>query len=345
MDHLTDGTATISSGAIASATTGNFSGTVTAGAFNDGAATYDAGTITGGVAATFSGTVTASTKVSTPDVEGAAITITATGTDDSVTLAPTGAGTIVASSKRITSLATPTGANDAANKSYVDGVASGLDIKASCVAATTAALAAVTYSNGASGVGATLTADANGVLAAIDGVTMVAGERLLVKNQAAQLQNGIYTVTSVGAVGAAFVLTRATDFDAASEIPGGFTFIEEGTTNADNGFVCTTNAGLTVGTTAIVFEQFSGAGQITAGAGLAKSGDTLSVNVDDVTTAISGDAVIVKTSANLTTPNIGVANGDSFTAYWYSTRCNNNRRNCNYNFRCYCKCNNNYYKW
>tara|TARA_B100001057_G_scaffold317336_2_gene317526 strand:- start:7057 stop:10566 length:3510 start_codon:yes stop_codon:yes gene_type:complete len=312
---LTDGTATITSGSLTGGVAATFSGAVQGGSITDGTATLSSGSIASGVNGAFSGTVTASTKVSTPDVEGAAITITATGTDDSVTLVPTGAGTIVASSKRITSLATPTGANDAANKSYVDGVASGLDIKASCVAATTAALAAVTYSNGASGVGATLTADANGVLAAIDGVTMVAGERLLVKNQAAQLQNGIYTVTSVGAVGAAFVLTRATDFDAAAEIPGGFTFIEEGTTNADNGFVCTTDAtGLTVGTTAIVFEQFSGAGQITAGDGLAKTGDILSVNVDDVTTAISSDAVIVKTSANLTTPNIGVANGDSFTA-------------------------------
>ena len=311
---ITDGTATITSGAGSGFTTITGSGAITGGSITDGTATLSSGSIASGVNGTFSGTVTASTKVSTPDVEGAAITITATGTNDSVTLAPTGSGTIIASSKRITSVGTPTGDNDAANKSYVDGVASGLDIKGSSVAATTAALAAVTYNNGSSGVGATLTADANGALAAQDGVTLLATERLLVKNQVAQLQNGIYTVTTVGDGSNPFVLTRATDFDTAAEIPGGFTFIEEGTTNADNGFVCTTNAGLTVGTTAIVFEQFSGAGQITAGDGLAKSGDTLSVNVDDVTTAISSDAVIVKTSANLTTPNIGVANGTSFTA-------------------------------
>lgn len=311
---LTDGTATISSGAGSGFTTITGSGAITGGSITDGTATLASGSLTGAVNLTASGTVTASTKVSTPDVEGAAITITATGTNDSVTLAPTGTGTIVASSKRITSVATPTGDNDAANKSYVDGVASGLDIKASCVAATTAALAAVTYANGSSGVGATLTANANGALAAVDGVTLLATERVLVKNQAAALQNGIYTVTTVGDGSNPFVLTRATDFDTAAEMPGGFTFIEEGSTNADNGFVCTTDAGLTVGTTAINFEQFSGAGQITAGDGLAKTGDVLSVNVDDVTTAISSDAVIVKTSANLTTPNIGVANGDSFTA-------------------------------
>jgi len=314
---ITDGTATMASGSITSGlvnVTG--SGTIQGATLTDGVASLASGSLTSAVNGTFSGTVTGTTKVSTPDVEGAAITITATGTDDTVTIVPTGTGTVAVSGKRVSGVATPTATTDAANKAYVDSVAEGLDIKESVVAATTAVLPAVTYDNGTSGVGATLTADANGVLAAIDGVTMVAGERLLVQNQAAALQNGIYVCTSIGAVGAAFVLTRAGDMDGspASEIPGAFVFVEEGTTNADNGFVCTTNAPVTMGTTAINFTQFSGAGQITAGAGLAKTGDTLSVNVDDVTTAISGDAVIVKTSANLTTPNIGVANGDSFTA-------------------------------
>jgi hypothetical protein len=314
---ITDGTATMSSGSITSGlvnVTG--SGTIQGATITDGVASLASGSLTSAVNGTFSGTVTGTTKVSTPDVEGAAITITATGTNDSVTLAPTGSGTIIASSKRITSVAAPTGDNDAANKAYVDSVAEGLDVKESVVAATTAALAAVTYNNGASGVGATLTANANGAIAAVDGVTLVADERVLIQDQAAALQNGIYVVTTVGTAGAPFVLTRAGDMDGspASEVPGAFVFVEEGTTNADNGFVCTTNAPVTMGTTAINFTQFSGAGQITAGAGLAKTGDTLSVNVDDVTTAIASDAVIVKTSANLTTPNIGVANGDSFTA-------------------------------
>jgi len=313
---LTDGTATISSGSLTGGVAATFSGAVQGGSITDGTATLSSGSIASGVNGAFSGTVTASTKVSTPDVEGAAITITATGTDDSVTLAPTGTGTIVASSKKITSLAAPTADTDAANKAYVDSVAEGLDVKESVHAATTAALAASTYNNGSSGVGATLTANANGALAAQDGVTLTVNERLLVKNQAAAAQNGIYVLTTVGTAGAPFVLTRAGDMDGspASEIPGAFAFVEEGTVNADNGFVCTTNAPVTMGTTAINFTQFSGAGAITAGDGLSKSGDTLSVNVDNVTTAISSDAVIVKTSANLTTPNIGVANGDSFTA-------------------------------
>jgi hypothetical protein len=322
------------SGAIAGSTTitatGNVAGgnITTAGAveatglISSGTTITATGNITGGNIGT-AGQVTATGNVNGGNIisavfNGAAPTLGATGTDSSVTLAPTGTGSVDVSSKKITSLATPTASTDAANKGYVDSIAEGLDIKASCVVATTAVLPAVTYANGTDGVGATLTADANGAFAAIDGVTVTTvGARILVKNQATQLQNGIYQLSTVGDAGAAFVLTRTTDFDNGSpsgEIPGAFTFIEEGTTNADNGFVCTTNAPVTVGTTAIVWVQFSGAGQIEAGDGLAKTGDVLSVNVDDVTTAISGDAVIVKTSANLTTPNIGVANGDSFTA-------------------------------
>jgi len=329
----TTGEATLASAIVSDLTSGRVVLAGTAGAIEDSAnATFDGSTlaITGAITAsttiTATGNITGgnvttagitnSGSVTTEAVNGSAPTITATGADSSITLVPTGTGSVSVSSKKITSLAAPTADADAATKAYVDSVAEGLDIKESCVAATTAALPAVTYNNGTGGVGATLTADANGALAAIDGVTLVVNERVLIKNQVAELQNGIYVVTTVGDGATDFVLTRAGDMDGspASEIPGAFTFIEEGTTNADNGFVCTTNAPVTMGTTAITFSQFSGAGQITAGDGLAKTGDVLSVNVDDVTTAIVGDAVIVKTSANLTTPNIGVANGDSFTA-------------------------------
>jgi len=175
-------------------------------------------------------------------------------------------------------------------KTYVDATASGLDLKDSSHAATTAALAAVTYSNGSSGVGATLTANANGALT-VDGQTMVAVERLLVKDQAAGLQNGIYTVTSTGSAGAVFVLTRTTDFDSTSEVTSGaFTFVETGTTNSDSGWVLTTDGTITIGTTALAFSQFSGAGQITAGTGLSKSGNTL--NVDASQTQITAVGTI-----------------------------------------------------
>ncbi len=175
-------------------------------------------------------------------------------------------------------------------KAYVDATASGLDLKDSSHAATTAALSAVTYANGSSGVGATLTADANGALT-VDGQTMVAAERLLVKDQAAGLQNGIYTVTATGSAGAVFVLTRTTDFDSTSEVTSGaFTFIETGTTNSDSGWVLTTDGTITIGTTALAFSQFSGAGQITAGTGLSKSGNTL--NVDASQTQITAVGTI-----------------------------------------------------
>jgi len=175
-------------------------------------------------------------------------------------------------------------------KTYVDATASGLDLKDSSHAATTAALAAVTYSNGSSGVGATLTANANGALT-VDGQTMVAVERLLVKDQAAGLQNGIYTVTATGSAGAVFVLTRTTDFDSTSEVTSGaFTFVETGTTNSDSGWVLTTDGTITIGTTALAFSQFSGAGQITAGTGLSKSGNTL--NVDASQTQITAVGTI-----------------------------------------------------
>ena len=323
---VTDGTLSIASGSITSGVAATFSGSVQGGTLTDGTASINAGAITGATSGTFSATVQGLTLTATANVNGgniisevfngAAPTLGATGADSSVTLVPTGTGSVNVSSKKITSLAAPTADADAATKAYVDSVAEGLDIKESVVAATTAVLPAVTYANGVSGVGATLTANANGALAAVDGVTLLATERVLIQNQVAQLQNGIYVVTNAGGAGAAFILTRAGDMDGspASEIPGAFVFVEEGTVNADAGFVCTTNAPVTMGTTAIVFTQFSGAGAITAGDGLAKTGDTLSVNVDDVTTAIRSDAVIVKTSANLTTPNIGVANGDSFTA-------------------------------
>ncbi len=170
----------------------------------------------------------------------------------------------------ITNLASPVADTDAANKGYVDSVAQGLDVKGSCRVATTAD---ITLSG----------------VQTVDGVVLVEGNRVLVKNQSTQSQNGIYVV-------AAGSWTRATDFDAAGEIPGGFTFIEEGSTFADSGWVCTTNAPVTVGSTAITFEQFSGAGQITAGNGLSKSGNTLDVNVDNSTLEINSDSLRIKTT-------------------------------------------------
>jgi hypothetical protein len=180
--------------------------------------------------------------------------------------------------QKITGIAEPTADTDAASKGYVDSVAEGLDSKASCTAATAAALPAVTYSNGVAGVGATLTANAVGAVT-IDGVAAdTVGERILVKDQAAALQNGIYEVTTVGTGAVALVLTRTEDADTADQILHAFTFIEEGTTNANNGYTCTATPPITMGTTALPFTQFSGAGQVIAGTGMTKTGNTLNVN-------------------------------------------------------------------
>jgi hypothetical protein len=177
----------------------------------------------------------------------------------------------------ISSTGTPTLAGHLTTKKYVDDVAQGLDVKASVHVATTAALPACTYNNGTSGVGATLTADANGALT-IDGHAINAGEYALVKNQAAALQNGLYTVTSAGAADAPFILTRRADADSGTELSSGsFVFVEQGSANGSTGWVVSTPGTITIGTTALTFTQFSSAGIADAGDGLQKTGTTFSV--------------------------------------------------------------------
>ena len=180
-----------------------------------------------------------------------------------------------------------------ANKAYVDQVAQGLDTKPSCRAGTTADLSA-TYNNGSSGVGATLTASSNGAIV-VDGVSLSVGDRLLVKNQTTAAENGIYVVSTQGDGSTAFVLTRATPEDQPSELSGGaFVFVEEGTANADNGYVFTHTGAPTFGTTALDVAQFSGAGQIDAGAALSKTGNRLDVEVDNSSIEVNVDALRVK---------------------------------------------------
>ena len=231
-------------------------------------------------------------------------------------LDPKGSGVVDVNSSRITNLTDPTQDQDAATKSYVDNVVNGLDVKESVKVATTANLAS-TYNNGAG----TLTASSNGALS-IDGVTVSTNDRVLVKNQTDTKQNGIYVVTATGDGSNPFVLTRAGDADAASEITGGtFTFVEQGTANSENGFVFTHDGTPTLGTTAITVTQFSGAGQITAGAALTKTGNQLDVAVDDSTIEVSSDALQIKTTypgqasiTTLGTITTGVWNGTAIAA-------------------------------
>ena len=230
------------------------------------------------------------TELTVDNLNVNANTISSTDSNGNIILDPNGSGTVDVNSSRITSVTDPTSDQDAATKAYVDSVANGLDVKESCSVATTAALAACTYNNGAG----TLTADANGALS-VDGVSPSVGDRILVKDQSSAVQNGIYKVTATGGASAAFVLTRSPDADTASELTGGtFFFVEAGTANADNGYVATHNGTPTFGSTNITFAQFSGAGQISAGDALTKTGNQIDVAVDDSSIEVSSDALRVK---------------------------------------------------
>lgn len=180
--------------------------------------------------------------------------ISSTDTNGNISLNPNGSGVVSVNTSRITDLAEPVNPQDAATKGYVDARAAGLDPKQSVRVATTEN---ITLSN----------------TQTVDGVALTVGDRVLVKNQSTASENGVYVVAN-GA------WSRAADFDEPAEVTAGvFFFVEEGVSHADSGWVLTSDNPLTVGTDALSFAQFSGAGQIIAGAGLGKVGNELSVNV------------------------------------------------------------------
>jgi hypothetical protein len=264
--------------------------------------------VTGYVTANGNGTFGALYS-NTLTAQGGNLTIYAAAGDNYVELRPTGNGHVDVGNFRIQSLQNPVNAQDAATKFYVDTVAEGLHVHASCGAATPDTLAnvssgTVTYNNGTAGVGATLTT--TGAYTLIDGVNVASsGFRILVKNETNAAHNGIYTYTN------STTLTRATDFDTAAEIAGGdFTFVTGGTLYDSTGWVNIDEVTV-VGTDPIDWIQFSGAGEYTAGQGLTLTGTVFSVNVDNITTEIAGGNVVVKANAQLTTPNIGAATGTS----------------------------------
>ena len=221
---------------------------------------------------------------------------------------------------------TPSSGNDIVNKTYADGLAGGLNFHQACRLATATALPANTYNNGAFGVGATLTANANGALS-VDGTLSVAGNRILVKNEAAGANNGVYVVTQVGTAGTPYILTRATDFDTAgtgvNQIDAGdFFLITAGTANANTSWVQQTPLPITVGITSIVFQQFGAPITYSAGTGLTESPSyTFNIGNTGVTANTYGSAssvpqVIVNAQGQITNAssvNIAI-NGNQITS-------------------------------
>ena len=232
---------------------------------------------------TFDGTtfaVTAATDITGDlDVDNINInanTISSTNSNGDITLSPHGTGTVKV----------PSGYDDRSGqnsltlvtKGYVDAVKQALDIKASVHVASTANVS--------------LTAGSSGLEAgdAIDGVTLVAGDRVLLKNQTDASENGIYVAVASGGTPA-----RSDDANASVDVTSGmFVWVEEGTANADQGYVLTTNNVITLNTTNLTFTQFSGAGQITAGNGMTKSGNTINVVPDNVTLSVTADEIKLK---------------------------------------------------
>jgi hypothetical protein len=223
---------------------------------------------------TFTGTPAAPTATNGTNTTQLATTAYVLATRLDQFTAPTTA--VSFNSQRLTSVADPTGAQDAATKAYVDNVAQGLDAKQSVKAATTA----------------NITNLLTGAPNTVDGVSLAVSDRVLVKSQSTASGNGIYTVTTVG-TGANGVWARATDMDAWAEVPSAFVFVEQGTANADTSWVCSSDQGGTLGSTAINFFQFGSAAAYTAGNGLTLTGNSFSVVADGSTLAVSASGVKV----------------------------------------------------
>lgn len=244
------------------------------------------------------------------------------GTSGAVALNPS--GNISWNSHKITSLADPTAAQDAATKNYVDLAVGNLVDKTDCQCGTTAVLAAYTYNHvgGSSGVGDTITLTVAAVLVA-DGYTPALNERILVKNEtgANRPYNGIYKLTTVGvALGAQAVLTRTLDFDQSEDgLDGAHVFVQNGTVNANTEWYCSVNAAITFGTTNISFSQFTGTTYTADGTTLTLTGTTFSITSGGVgTTQLANAGVTLAKIANAAASSKLVGSGASGSGSSYA---------------------------
>jgi hypothetical protein len=287
--NVTGNTTGTHTGAVTGNVTGNLTGNVTGNVTAaSGTSTFNNVTIDGTLDMS-SGTVGTITGLATPTNASDAATKGYVDTADNLKLNLAGgtmSGAIAMGTNKITGLGTPTADADAVTKSYVDAIAQGIDAKASVVAASTANL---TLSGAQT----------------IDGVSVIAGDRVLVKDQTTASANGIYLCASGS-------WTRTTDADTYAELVAAYTFVEGGTVNANNGFICTIPTSGTLGSTSITFAQFSGAGQVIAGAGLTKTGNTL-----DVGTASSSRIVVNSDNIDLATTAVTAGTYKSVTADAY----------------------------
>jgi hypothetical protein len=270
--------ATTSTKGIASFSTDNF--TVTSGAVVAKNITLGTSTLTLG-STTNSLEGLTSLVVDDLVLDGSTIAAAGAATDININFTPKGAGTVDVNNSRITSLSDPIASSDAATKLYVDEVAQGIKVAPAVRVLTDTNLVA-TYNNGTNGVGATLTADDNGEFPTVDGISVWnTGNGILVKGQTNAAHNGRYVLTTVGDGLTPWVLTRCGKCDERTEIPSSYVFVQEGDVYANTGWVATV-ANLdtfTVGTDAIVWTQFSGAGTFLAGNGLSLTGTTFDVNL------------------------------------------------------------------
>ena len=275
----------IVTGNVTGNVTGDVTGNITA---SSGTSTFTNVTINGDLDMN-AGTSATITNLASPTNTNDAATKGYVDTADATKLSLSGgtmSGAIAMGAAKITGLADPTAAQDAATKIYVDNSVQGLDAKASCRAGTTAN---ITLSGAQT----------------IDGVSVIAGDRVLVKDQTSAAENGIYVAAASGWV-------RSADANTWDELVNAYSFVEDGTANANNGFVASIVSGGALGSTAVTWVQFSGAGQVIAGAGMTKSGNTL-----DVGTAAASRIVVNADNIDLATSGVTAATYRSVTTDAY----------------------------